>query len=246
MTQTEQTWAIVAATLGAAFLGAIVAYVGAARQQRKQAERDEQIRQAQAEQEARLRLEQGIAELLAAAQDVLIGVEALRQAYTRRTTSRYYLRIAAMFLRDYPVPEKWSDLADLSRLRPLLATALEADRYQLDESRATALDSATILAPRLNRYFAVVALLTLGQDERIAEAVRDLTPKVVALSQSFGARKREIARLTSELQKAMEDFRGLADEYLGNIGKKSTATRTRVSGATSQPSEATVESAQTR
>lgn len=220
--QTAQTWAIVAATVGAAFLGAIVAYAGAAHQQRKQADRDAQIRQEQAAREARIQLVQGVAEILAAAQDVLTGVQALRQAHARRTTFRYYLRIAVMLWHDYPVPAKWSDLADLSRLRPLLATGLEADRFQLDEARMIALDAATILAPKLNRYYAIVALLTLGQDEQIADAVRELTPKIVALSQSFGARQRQVAHLTSELQQATEHFRDIADTRLGNARPPTT------------------------
>jgi hypothetical protein len=217
VSHTVQTWVTVAATLGAAFLGAIVAYLGAARQQRRQSEQDARIRQEQARHDARMRLEQGIAELLAAAQDVMVSVQALRQAHALRTTARYYLRIAAMIWRDYPAPANWSDLKDLSRLRPLLGTALEAERYQLDESRMIALDAATILAPKLNRYFAVVALLTLGQDRSIADAVRELTPKVVSITQSFGHRKGKAHLQISELQTAMERFREAADKHLSNV-----------------------------
>ena len=108
---------------------------------------------------------------------LVIGTRAIRQAHERRTKPRYYLRLAAMFMRDYPVPGTWRDLADPSRLRPLLATALEADRYQLDESRMIALDLATVVAAKVNRYLAVAALLTLGQDKEIANAVRKLTPE---------------------------------------------------------------------
>ena len=82
---TADTWAVVAATLAAAFLGAIVAYIGSARQQRKQAERDVQARREQAAYNARIRLEAALAEPLAAAQDVLIGVRAFREAHERRT-----------------------------------------------------------------------------------------------------------------------------------------------------------------
>jgi membrane protein YqaA with SNARE-associated domain len=85
---TADTWAVVAATLAAAFLGAIVAYIGSARQQRKQAERDVQARREQAAYNARIRLEAALAELLAVAQDVLIGVRAFREAHERRTMPR--------------------------------------------------------------------------------------------------------------------------------------------------------------
>ena len=50
-----------------------------------------------------------------------------------------------------------------------------------------AIDAATILAPRLNRYFSIVALLTLGEAQPVAAAVRKLNPAVVAVSQSFGS-----------------------------------------------------------
>ena len=223
MSQTAQTWLIVAATLGAAILGGILAYIAAARQQRKQADRDAEARREQYEREDRMRVEQGVAEILAAAQDILLGVQALRQAHARRTLPRHYLRIAAMIFPYLPVPGKWGDLVDPAKVRPLLATALEADRYQLDESRMIALDAATVLGPKLNRYFAVVALLTLGQDRKVTTAIRELTPNVVALTQSFGARKREIERLESDLQKAMEHFRDVADEHLGNTRQETSS-----------------------
>jgi hypothetical protein len=35
--------------------------------------------------------------------------------------------------------------------------------------------------------------------------------------EGIGTRKREFEHLRSDLQKAMEDFRGLADKRLGNI-----------------------------
>jgi hypothetical protein len=70
------------------------------------------------------------------------------------------------------VPDTWRDLVDLCRLRPLLATALEADRYQLDESRTIALDLATVVATKASRYLAVAALLTLGQDKEMAAQAR--------------------------------------------------------------------------
>lgn len=147
----QQTWAIVGATLGAALLGVIVGSIGSAYLQRRQAQRD-----------ARIRLGGELAELLAAAQDLMIGVRVIRHVHERRTMSRFYLRLIAMFMRDYPVPSTWSDVADLSRLRPLLATAIEADRYQLDEARTVALDLATVVATKGNRYLTAAALLTLG------------------------------------------------------------------------------------
>jgi hypothetical protein len=158
----QQTWAVVAASL----LGVIVGLIGSAYLQGRQSKKD-----------ARDRLEAALAELLAAAQDLTIGVQAIRQAHERRTKSRYYLRLAAMFMRDYPVPDTWRSLADPARLRALMPTVIEADRYQLDEARTIALDLASVVATKGNRYLAVAALITLGQDTEIANAVRELTPQ---------------------------------------------------------------------
>lgn len=202
---TQQTWAIVGATLGAALLGVIVGFIGTAYLQGRQSKKD-----------ARNRLEEALAELLAAAQDLMIGARVIRQAHERRTQPRFYLRLAAMIMRDYPAVSVWRDLVDLSSLKALLASALEADRYQLDESRIVALDLATVVTAKANRYFAVVALITLGQDKEITAAVRELTPKVTALMEGIGARKREYERLNREMQKALEGFRDLADKCLGN------------------------------
>jgi hypothetical protein len=71
------------------------------------------------------------------------------------------------------VPNTLRDLADLSRLRPLMATALEADRYQLEESRTIGLDVATVVAAKANRYLAVAALLTLSQDKEMRAGPAD-------------------------------------------------------------------------
>jgi hypothetical protein len=215
VSQTEQTWAIVAATVGAAILGVIIGFIGTAFLQARQAKAD-----------ARVRQENALAELLAAAQDLVIGVRAIRQAHARRTRPRYYLRIAAMIMRDYPVPSTWRDLADPSRLRPLLATALEADRYQLDESRMIALDLATVVAAKVNRYLAVAALLTLGQDKEIAGAVRKLTPKVTGLTEALGDRSGKFERLSSELQEGLEEFRDFADKRLGNVTPRNSSRNT--------------------
>jgi hypothetical protein len=212
VSQTEQTWAIVAATVGAAILGVIIGFIGTAFLQTRQAKAD-----------ARVRQENALAELLAAAQDLVIGTQAIRQAHERRTKPRYYFRLAAMFMRDYPVPGTWRDLADPSRLRPLLATALEADRYQLDESRTIALDVATVVAAKVNRYLAVAALLTLGQDEEISNAVRKLTPKVTGLVEALGDRSGKFERLSKAMQEGLEEFRDFADKRLGNVTPRNSS-----------------------
>jgi hypothetical protein len=60
---------------------------------------------------------------------------------------------------------------------------------------------------------------TLGDDKEIADAVRDLTPKITGLMEAIAARKRDFERLSKVLQQAMVEFRDLADKRLGNVGK---------------------------
>ncbi len=149
----------------------------------------------------------------------MIGVQAIRQAHQRRTLPRYYFRaIAGLFL---AVPELTSlrVLGELDTLKSLTRTALDLDRNQMDVTRMITLDTATVVAAKGNRYLAVAALLTLGQDKEITAAVRALTSKVTGLMEGIGARKREFERLRNELQEAMEDFRDLADKRLGNVRK---------------------------
>lgn len=214
---TADTWAVVGATLAAAFLGAIVAYIGSARQQRKQAERETQVRQEQAAHDTRIRLEAALAELLAAAQDVLISVRTIREAHERRTLSRYYIRALAVVWHAVPRLATWRDLMDYPALRSVLGAALELDHENLEGQRIVAIDIANVLAPKLSRYFAVVALLTLGEDKQLADAVRQLTPKVSALAERAGTKKRDFERLSTEMQKALEHFRDIADRRLRNI-----------------------------
>lgn len=82
MTQTDQTWLIAAASLGAAIIGVLLGFGGTAILQDRQAK-----------QEARHRLENGVAELLAAAAEVLTGARVLRAltagALNRCTTSAW-------------------------------------------------------------------------------------------------------------------------------------------------------------
>jgi hypothetical protein len=88
VTQTAQTWALVSATLGAV----IITFIGTSYQQHRQAKGEAEIRREETAREASLRLEGNVAELLSASQDLMIGIQAIRQAYARRTLPMFYLR----------------------------------------------------------------------------------------------------------------------------------------------------------
>jgi hypothetical protein len=49
--------------------------------------------------------------------------------------------------------------------------------------------------PQLNRYVAVIALLALGQDEVVADAVWVLAPEVTAVTAAFGMHKLRAAQV---------------------------------------------------
>jgi hypothetical protein len=52
---------------------------------------------------------------------------------------------------------------------------------------------------------------------QVADAVRQLTPKVTALVERAGTNKRDFERLSTDMQKALEHFRDVADRRLGNV-----------------------------
>jgi hypothetical protein len=169
----------------------------------------------------RLRLEAALAEVLAAAQDVLIGVRAIREAHQRRTKYRYYVRLSAVMWDAIPKPGTWQDLIQYPTLRSALGAALELDRENTEAQRMIAIDTANVVTPKVNRFFAVAALLTLGEDKQVTDAVRQLTPKVTTLVERAGTNKRDFERLSTEMQKALEQFRDVADRRLGNVEQSS-------------------------
>jgi hypothetical protein len=119
----------------------------------------------------------------------------------------------------FPEVGRLAELRGSYKLKPLLDALLDLEQEQIEVQRMIALDAASVLAPKMNRYFTTATFLTLGDDKEVADAVRDLTPKVTAITEAVAAHKGEFERLTSELQSAMEDFRAIADERLDNVRK---------------------------
>lgn len=162
--------------------------------------------------------DQAIAELLAAVVELVTGVQAIRAAYEGRTTARARIRIAAgmwaavsaIFVGQEEFA--WSALTDWRKTAPLMERLLAMDRDQNEQQRTMALDMAAVLLPRASRFYAAVAILTLGPDKRIADAVRDLTPAVGALTEAIAAKQRKYDRARSRAQKALGRFRTIADQ----------------------------------
>jgi hypothetical protein len=64
-----------------------------------------------------------------------------------------------------------------------------------------------VVAAKANRYLAVAALITLGEDREIADAVRKLTAKVTAVMEAISARNRDFERLSIERRRLLRLYR---------------------------------------
>ena len=163
--------------------------------------------------------DQAIAELLTATVDLITGVQAVRAAYHQQhATFRHYIRVSAGVLVALGLTMTgagkfdWRGLLDWHTARPALDRLLTMDRELDDRKRTVALDLATIVAPRTARFYAAVAVLTLGPDIKIANAVRDLTPAVGALLEVIAAEEKKYAQARAGAEKALAAFRTVADQ----------------------------------
>jgi hypothetical protein len=62
--------------------------------------------------------------LLVAGQDLVIGIQAIRQAHERRTLPRFWLRLAPMIRAGLPKALTWRELAEPYTTRPLLGSVI--------------------------------------------------------------------------------------------------------------------------
>lgn len=226
MSQTAQTWAIASSTIVAALLGVIVTFIGTSHQQRAQAAR-----------EARTRQDAALAELLAAAQDFILSARAIWITYADRNVKWMMFRWMATFHRAYilmgradptklppPLPPfgwrwfkpqnplpVWRLMARQFSDVNIIGALLDIDHQMKDYQRKMMLDMATILNPKLTRYFAVAALLTFGEDKEIANSVRNLTSKITAVPLLANTSREEVERVSSEALEALDELRAEAN-----------------------------------
>lgn len=193
---------------GAALLGVVLGTVGNAYLDRR---RDRRM--------ACRERDQAIAELLTASVDLITGVQAVRAAYHQQhATVRHYIRLSAGVLAALGSTMTgagkfdWTGLLDWHSAWPALDRLLAIDRELDDRQRAVALDLATMVTPRTARFYAAVAVLTLGPDIKIANAVRDLTPAVGALLEVIASEEKKYARARARAEKALGTFRTVADQ----------------------------------
>jgi hypothetical protein len=158
-----------------------------------------------------------IAELLTATVDLITGVQAVRGAYKQQTRWRHYIRVSAVILAaigsTMAIGETLSrELLDWRRMSPALDRILAVDHELDDNQRRTALDVATVVGPRTARFYSAVAVLTLGQDKEIADAVRDLADTVGSLLEALGAKEKKYAHARERVGNALAALRAVADQ----------------------------------
>ena len=155
--------------------------------------------------------DQAIAEVLAAAMDLVLAVASLRVAYQHRTALRERMLIAAAVLPDLSAVSSWRALTDISVVRPMLRTVGMLAREQDTAKRTLALDYAATVVPRTNRFFAAVTALTLAPDKELAGAARKLADAGGALLEVAGAGKRKLDPARNRFEQELGAFRTVAD-----------------------------------
>jgi hypothetical protein len=192
---------------GATVLGGVLFFLGTQWQTHWQTLREE-----------RRARDQAIAELLSATVDLITGVQAIRAAYGRRTNWRVRIRIVAAVFAAFGATfgaEESLTLETLLNWRkegPMLDRLLAVDRELNEQQRITALDMTTVLLPRTNRFYAAIAVLTLGPDKKLADAARELAPAVAALTELIAGKTRRYKRARARAEKALGKFRSTADQ----------------------------------
>jgi hypothetical protein len=88
---------------------------------------------------------------------------------------------------------------------------LDEIRYLDEKQRTTALDVAAVLLPRTLRFYAAVSILTLGRDQAIADAVRQLALTIGELTDVAVARQQKYEEVRGRANKALGEFRAVAD-----------------------------------
>jgi hypothetical protein len=185
----------------------------------------DQSRERRAAREAR---EQVISEAQTAVVDLLTGVQAVRGAYQQQTRWRHYVRVAALVTASVGSMMasgetlSWK-LLDMHRISPSFERVLTEDRALDDRQRTIALDVAMIVGPRVTRFYEAVGKLTLGTDDKIADATRMLIRAVGALLEVIGGRETDYIAARQRVQEALGSFR----EVVGQERRRRKVARRR-------------------
>lgn len=175
--------------------------------------------------------DQAVTEVQTATVDLLTGVQAIRSAYQQQTRWRHYLQVAVLatasigsVLASGETPS-WKIL-DLHRMSPSLERLLAEVRALDDKQRTIAMDVATMVGPRVTRFYEAAGSLTLGNDDAIADAARALIRAVGALMEVIGGQEKKYTAASQQVGDALGSFR----EAVGQERRRRRTSRRRIRG----------------
>jgi hypothetical protein len=177
--------------------------------------------------------DQAVTELQTATVDLLTGVQAIRSAYKQQTPWRHYLQVAVLATASIGSvlasgeTLSWKIL-DLHRMSPSLDRLLAEDRALDDRQRTIVLDVATMVGPRVARFYEAAGSLTLGNDDKIADAVRVLIRAVGALMEVISGKEKKYTAASQQVGDALGSFR----EVVGQERQLRRSLRRRIRGGT--------------
>jgi hypothetical protein len=155
-------------------------------------------------------------------------VVALTCWYQHQTRWRHYIRETVLTAASIGSMMKIGEtpswkLLDLQRISPSFDRLLAESHALDDRQRTTALDIATIVGPRVTRFYEAAGTLTLGNDDKITDATRALIRAVGALLEVIGEKDKKYIPASERVGQALESFR----EVVGQERRRGKAARPR-------------------
>ncbi len=166
---------------------------------------------------ARASRDKATAELLTASADLMSCIQTVRSTYDR-SSFRAQIRLAAAVFTALSAGltgdgELTLDLLrDWRKTAPFVERLLVIDRSQNELQRTVGLDLAALLLPRTSRFFAAVVAVTLGPDETLAKAARELAPAVGGVLEVIAARDKKYEQARRRAEAALGRFRDAAEQ----------------------------------
>jgi hypothetical protein len=179
---------------------------------------NERLERQRERREAKRRSDAAVAELLAAAVDLLSGVQVIQAAYEGRSGWRWRMRTAATVFA--ALCSAFAGAGEVS-LRALLdwrhagrlIDRLLGEDRRLDEAqRVTALDIGGVVVTRTGRFYAALVTVTAGASDRgLSESASRLAEAVGQLLEVMGGKQRAYHQARARAERALSEFRRAAE-----------------------------------
>jgi len=159
-----------------------------------------------------------VGELLTATVDLVSGVQAIRVAYEGRSGLRMRLRVVATVFAAVSSAFAAAGEVSLGALLDwrhsvrVIDRILSEDRHLDEVQRTTALDVTAVVMARAARFYAALAAITVGGNERgLSESANRLAEAVGRLLEAIGAKRRKYQQARLGAERALSEFRRAAD-----------------------------------